>query len=130
MKRVEKKFPGTKWAELAAFRRLDNKLCGDWNMQAKCPEKESEMYEKYAAEHSNSPAAPEALYDAAYRWGALVEIYPLDGQEKKVDEARQRAVSIAQKLLAKNASADWNARAQRLIYMLNNKIPTYGKIVN
>ena len=51
-------------------------------------------------------------------------------KEKKVDEARQRAVSIAQKLLAKNASADWNARAQRLIYMLNNKIPTYGKIVN
>ena len=130
MKKVEKKFPGTKWAELAAFRRLDNKLCGDWNMQAKCPEKESEMYEKYAAEHPNSPAAPEALYDAAYRWGALVEIYPLDGQQKKVDEARQRAIGIAQKLLAKNASPDWNARAQRLIYMLNNKIPTYGRVVN
>lgn len=130
MKRVEKKFPGTKWADMAAFHRLDNKLCGDWNMQAKCPEKEADIYEKYVAEHPNSPSVPEALFDAAYRWGALVEIYPLDGQEKKVDEARQRAINIAQKLLAKNASPDWNARAQRLIYMLNNKIPTYGKIVN
>lgn len=130
MKKVEKKFPGTKWAEMAAFRRLDNKLCGDWNMQSKCPEKEADMYEKYAAEHPNSPSAPEALYNAAYRWGALVEIYPLDGQEKKVGVAKQRALGIAQKLLAKNASPDWNARAQRLIYMLNTNIPTYGKIVN
>jgi hypothetical protein len=130
MKKVEKKFPGTKWADQAAFRRLDNKLCGDWNMQSKCPEKEADMYEKFAAERPNSPSAPEALYDAAYRWGALVEIYPLDGQEKKVGEAKQRALGIAQKLLAKNASPDWNARAQRLIYMLNNNIPTYGKIVN
>jgi hypothetical protein len=115
---------------MAAFRRLENKLCGDWNMQSKCPEKEADMYEKYAAEHPSSPSAPEGLYDAAYRWGALVEIYPLDGQEKKVGEAKQRALSIAQKLLAKNASPDWNARAQRLIYMLNSNIPTYGKIVN
>lgn len=130
MKKVEKRFPGTKWADLAAFRRLDNRLCGDWNMQAKCPEKEADIYEKYAAEHPNSPSTPEALYAAAYRWGALVEIYPLDGQEKKVDRARQRALGIAQRLLAKNASPDWNARTQRLIYMLNNNIPIYGKIIN
>jgi len=30
MKEVMKKFPGTKWAELAAFHLIDNKLCGDW----------------------------------------------------------------------------------------------------
>jgi hypothetical protein len=130
MKKVEKKFPRTKWADLAAFHRLDNKLCGDWNMQAKCPEKEADMYEKYAAEHPDSPSTPEALYQAAWRWAALVEIYPLDGQEKKVGEAKQRATAIAQKLLTKNASPDWNARAQRLIYMVSNNIPTYGKIVD
>src|ERR1700757_2561808 len=28
MRQVSKKFPGTKWADLAAFRMLDNKLCG------------------------------------------------------------------------------------------------------
>ncbi len=130
MKRVEKKFPHTKWADLAAFQLLDNKLCGDWNMQAKCPEKEADMYEKYVAEHPDSPSVPQAIYNAAWRWAALIQIYPLDGQEKKVGDAKQRALATAQKLLAKNASADWNARAQRLIYMVSNNIPTYGKIVD
>src|SRR5207244_10848901 len=38
MKEVMKKFPGTKWAELAAFHLIDNKLCGDWQGSSKCPE--------------------------------------------------------------------------------------------
>lgn len=129
MKRVEKKFPGTKWADMAAFRRLDNKLCGDWNMEAKCPEKEAELYGKYAAEHPSSPSAPEALYDAAWRWAALIQIYPIDGQANKVGEAKEHATAIAKQLLAKNASTDWNARAERLIYMVSNNIPTYGNNV-
>jgi hypothetical protein len=130
MKKVEKKFPRTKWADLAAFHMLDNKLCGDWNMESKCPEKEAELYEKYAAERPDSPSTPEALYDAAWRYGALMQIYPLEGQEKKVGEAKQKALATAQKLLSKNASPDWNARAQRLIYMVSNNIPVYGKIVD
>ena len=130
MKQVEKKFPNTKWADLAAFHLIDNKLCGDWNMQAKCPEKEAAIYEKYVAEHPNSPSVPDALYSIAYRWGALIQIYPLDGQSKKVDEAKQRAIAAAQKLRQKNAGPDWNARAERLIYMMSNNIPTYGKIVD
>src|SRR5882672_12968914 len=52
MKQVMKKFPGTKWADLAAFHLLDNKLCGDWQGTSKCPDKEAEMYEKYVKEHS------------------------------------------------------------------------------
>ena len=51
MKQVIKKFPGTKWAELASFHLLDNKLCGDWQGSSKCPEKEADLYEKYAKEH-------------------------------------------------------------------------------
>ena len=65
MKEVTKKFPGTKWADLAAFHLIENKLCGDWQAASKCPEKESEMYEKYVKEHGQSPAAAEALYNAA-----------------------------------------------------------------
>ena len=61
MKEVIKKFPGSKWADLAAFHLLDNKLCGEWQGSSKCPVKESEMYEKYAAEHPQSPAAAEAF---------------------------------------------------------------------
>jgi len=52
-------------ADLAAFTLLDNKLCGDWEGTSKCPNKESEMYEKYADDRAQSPAAPEALYRAA-----------------------------------------------------------------
>jgi hypothetical protein len=129
MKQVEKKFPHTKWADMAAFRRLDNKLCGDWNMEAKCPEKEADLYEKYASEHPQSTSAPEALYNAAWRWAALIQIYPVDGKANKVDEAKQRATTIAKQLLAKNASPDWNARAERLIYMVSNNVPTYGTTV-
>ena len=67
MKLVIKKFPGTKWADLASFHLLENKLCGDWQGASKCPDREAEMYEKYAKEHEQSPAAPEALYQAAWR---------------------------------------------------------------
>ena len=41
MKQVIKKFPGTKWADLAAYHLIDNKLCGEWEAQAKCPEMEA-----------------------------------------------------------------------------------------
>src|SRR5947209_6092867 len=75
MKLVMKKYPGTRWADLAAFHLIENKLCGDWQAASKCPEKESELYEKYVKDHEQSPAAPEALYDAAWRQAALIEIY-------------------------------------------------------
>lgn len=126
MKEVMRKFPRTKWADLAAFHLIDNKLCGEWQMQAKCPEKEAEIYEKYANEHPDSPSTPEALYDAAWRWSTLVQIYPLDGDAKKVPEARQRAIALAQKVITKNANPDWTARAQRLLYMVQKDIPTLG----
>ena len=72
MKQVMKKFPDSKWAQLAAFHLIDNKLCGDWQGSSKCPDKEAEVYEKYVREHPESPAAPEALYNAAWRRAALL----------------------------------------------------------
>src|SRR5579884_4496154 len=47
-KKVMKKFPNTKWAYLSAYHLIDNKLCGDWQGQSKCPQKEAEIYENYA----------------------------------------------------------------------------------
>ena len=126
MKEVIKKFPGSKWADLAAFHLIDNKLCGDWQGSSKCPLKESEMYEKYATEHPQSPAAAEALYDAAWRWSALIEIYKTEEVPKKSDEARSRAIALAQKAASQTASEDWSSRAQRLLYMIDQGIPTYG----
>jgi hypothetical protein len=126
MKEVMKKFPTTKWADLAAFHLIDNKLCGDWQGASKCPVKEADIYEKYAAEHSQSPAASEALYDAAWRYAALIEIYKTEDQAKKSEDAKAKAVALAQKVASQNAQVDWAARAQRLLYLLQQNVPAYG----
>jgi TolA-binding protein len=127
MKQVIKKFPGTKWAELAAFNLIDNKLCGDWQGSTKCPEKEADLYEKYAKEHPTSPAAAEALYDAAWRRAALIEMYKTDEQQKKSDEAKNATLALARKIVTTYPQqADWAARAQDLMYLVQQGIPTYG----
>jgi len=130
MKEVMKKFPGTKWADLAAFHLIENKLCGDWQASSKCPEKEAEIYEKYASEHPQSPAVTEALYDAAWRRSALIEIYKTEDQAKKSDESRGKAVALAQKAVAQSPQSDWGTRAQLLLFMIEQNIPTYGNGVN
>ena len=129
MKQVMKKFPGTKWADLAAFHLLDNKLCGDWQGTSKCPDKEAEMYEKYVKEHPQSPSAPEALYDATFRRAALVEIYKTEEQPKKSEESKNRAIALGQQLVSQYPQSDWSARGQMLLYLLQQGVPTYGNVV-
>jgi hypothetical protein len=126
MKLVIKKFPGTKWADLAAFHLLENKLCGDWQSASKCPDKEADMYEKYAKEHEQSPSAPEALYDAAWRRSALIEIYKTEANQKKSEESKARSLELAQKIVTQYAQSDWSARAQMLIFYIQQGVPTYG----
>jgi Bacterial SH3 domain len=126
MKLVMKKYPGTKWADLAAFRLIENKLCGDWQGASKCPEKEADMYEKYAKDHDQSPAAPEALYDAASRQSALIEIYKSEANQKKSDAAKGRALELAQKIVSQYAQSQWALRATTLIYYIQQGIVTYG----
>lgn len=125
-RKLIKKYPGTKWAYLAAFEMIDNKLCGDWQGQAKCPQKEAEIYEKYANEYPQSPAVAQALFQAAYRWSALIEIYKGNEEMKKADEAKGRALADAEKAAAQAGQNDWAPRARRLVYMVQQGIPTYG----
>jgi Bacterial SH3 domain len=126
MKLVIKKYPGTKWADLASFHLIENKLCGDWQGASKCPEKEADMYEKYAKEHEQSPSAPEALYDAAWRRSALIEIYKTEANQKKSEEAKARALEGAQKVVSQYAQSDWASRAQMLIFYVQQGVPTWG----
>jgi hypothetical protein len=126
MKEIMKKYPTTKWADLAAFHLIDNKLCGDWQGASKCPVKEAEIYEKYASEHPQSPAAPEAVYDAASRWSALIEIYKTEEQPKKSEEAKAKAMALAQRVSSQWAQTDWGARSQALLFLIQQGIPTYG----
>jgi hypothetical protein len=126
MKLVMKKFAGTKWADLAAFHLLENKLCGDWQAASKCPEKEADMYEKYAKEHEQSSAAPEALYAAAWRQSALIEIYKTEANQKKSEAAKSRALDLAQKIVGQYSQSQWALRAQTLVYYIQQGVPTFG----
>lgn len=125
-KKVMKKFPGTKWAYLAAFHFIDNKLCGDWQGQSKCPTKEAEIYENYAKDYPQSPAVAEALFQAGYRWSALIEIYKQEDNLKKSDESRQNAIAALQRAISQTGQSDWGNRAQLLLFKVEQGIPTYG----
>jgi hypothetical protein len=129
MKLVIKKFPGTKWADLAAFHLLEPKRCGDWEGDEKCPEKEANMYEKYTAEHPNSPTAAESLYNAAWRYAALIEIYKNQNKAKQIDDSRARAKATCQAIITKYPQTDWAYRARTLVYLVDQQIPTYGNAI-
>jgi len=126
MKKVLKFYPHTRQADLAAFELIDNKLCGDWQGQPKCPEKESEYYEKYADEHPDGPRTAQALYQAVYRQAVLHDMFAADGSDKKSDEAKSRAHALVDKLKAHFAQADYTSRAISLVYKLDEDVPVYG----
>jgi hypothetical protein len=126
MKKIIKHFPGSKWADLAAYNMLDNKVCGDWQGTTKCPEKEAELYQKYADEHPNSPKAPQALYEAVYRLAAAGDIYAGDNNEKNAAASRDRARTVASRLEQKYPQSDFSARAATLVYQMEQSIPIYG----
>jgi outer membrane protein assembly factor BamD (BamD/ComL family) len=126
MKKVIKRFPGSKFADLAAYNMLDNKVCGDWQGSTKCPEKEAELFQKYADEHPNSPKAPEALFESVYRLAAAGDIYAGDNNDKKATEDREHAKVVATRLQQKYPNSDFSARAATLIYQMEQSIPIYG----
>ena len=126
MKKIIKQNPRTRQADLAAFDMLDNKLCGDWQGEAKCPEKESELYEKYAFEHPESPRAALALYQAAYRQAVLVDMYAADDNQSRSRAAAAHARELAKQLKERFPASDYSSRAGTLVYKLDEGIPVYG----
>jgi len=126
LNKVIKNFPHTKEADYAAFEKIDNKLCGDWQGQEKCPEKESEIYEKFASEHPDGPRTAQALYQAMYRQSVLGDMYQADDSGKKADEARARAKALADELQKKFPGTDYAARAAALVYKAEQGIAVYG----
>jgi len=130
MAEVEKKFPHTKWSDLAAYDMLDNHLCGAWKGLPKCPENESDLYEHYVHEHPQSPKAAEALYNTAWRQAALVDIYRINNENAKSTDARKKAITLAQELADRYAQQDdWKPRALDLIYKLEQNVPVFGNPV-
>ncbi len=129
MKKVIKKYPHTKWADRAAFHLIENKLCGDWQGTSGCPKKEAELYEKYAREHPDSPDAAEALYDAAWRQAALIQIYKTEEKPKDSDQAKAHAIAVAQQVISQFPQSEWSDRAQTLLFLVQQDIPMYGNVV-
>jgi hypothetical protein len=126
MKKVIKTYPGSKYAALAAYDMLDNKLCGDWQGLPKCPEMEAGLYEKYARQYPDSPKAAEALYNATYREGVVVTMYMVQEDKKKSDEAAGRTQALAQDLKAQYPQSDFTARAASIAYRVQQGVPIYG----
>jgi hypothetical protein len=126
LKKVIKQNPHTRWADLAAYELIDNKLCGDWQGTVQCPEKESEIYEKYAEEHPDGPRTAQALYQAVYRQAVLKDMFAATGDDKKSENAKNHAHDLAAKLKEHFATTDYTWRAGALVYKLDEGIPVYG----
>jgi hypothetical protein len=129
MREVIRKFSGTKWADMAAYHLIENKVCGEWAGETKCPEKESEIYEKYAREHPQSPNTPEALYQAAWRQAALIQMYKDDGNAGRSAGAKGKAEALARQVASQFAQTDWGARGQALLFLIEQDVPTYGNTI-
>ena len=126
MKRVIKLYPGSKFAGMASFELLDNKLCGDWQGLPKCPEMETNLYVKYAQQFPDSPKAPEALYNAVYRQGVLVTMYTVQDESKRAAAASQHAQDLAKTLKERYPQSDFTARAASIAFRVQQGIAVYG----
>jgi hypothetical protein len=126
LKKVIKVFPKTRQAAMAGFDLLEPKMCGDWEGRAQCPEKEADIYLKYADEYPDGPRTARALYEATYRLAVLTNMYQSDNNDKKSRDAHQRASEIAGRLRTNFANSDYTWRAGALVYKLDQGIPVYG----
>ena len=126
LKKVIKLYPHTRQADLAAFSLIDNKLCGDWQGSTKCPDKEAEIYEKYAAEHPDGPRTAQALYQAVYRQAVLTDMFAADGSDSKSGAARNNARQLSARLRDKFSQSDFTVRAAALVFKLDEGVPVYG----
>jgi len=126
LKKVIKYYPGTRWAALAAFDLIDNKLCGNWEGSTQCPEREAALYEKYAGEYPDGPRTAQAMYQAIYRLAVLVDIYTANSDDHKADDARNHARELAANLKQHFAGTDYTYRAALLVYKLDEGVPVYG----
>jgi hypothetical protein len=126
MKKILKQYPGTRFAALAAYDLIDNKLCGDWQGLPKCPEMEAGLYEKYARQFPDGPKSAEALYNAAYRQGVLVEMYLVGDEKKRSDAAIANTKALADELHQLYPKTDFAARAASIAYKVEQGIPIYG----
>jgi hypothetical protein len=126
LKKVMKTYPGSKFAAMAAYDLLDNKLCGDWQGLPKCPEMETGLYQKYAQQYPDGTKSAEALYNAVYRQGVVVTMYAVQEDKKRSQAAAQRTQALTQELKERYPKTDYAARAESIAFRVSQGIPIYG----
>jgi len=125
LKKVIKQYPNSKYAALAEWDMIDNKLCGDWQGLPKCPEMESGLYQKYVERYPDSPKAAQALYEATYRQGVLVSMYGEDDR-KRAQQAAANTQALANEMKQKFPQSDYTARAASIAFRVAQNVPIYG----
>ena len=126
LRQVIKRYPGSKFAMLAAYDLLDNKVCGDWQGLPKCPEMEANLYLKYVSQYPESAKAPEAFYNAIYRQGVLVTMFQVDGDRRRTEEAVRKTQEMAADMTSRFPAGDFTHRAQAIAYRVKQNISVYG----
>ena len=126
MRRILKQYPGSQYAALAAYDLIDNKLCGDWQGLPKCPEMEARLYQKYVDQWRESPKAPEAQYNAVYRYGVLVSMYTVDDDRKRAEAAAKQTQALADDMRTRFPKSDYTYRAESIAFRVSQGIPIYG----
>lgn len=126
MRMIQKLYPGSQWASFAAWDLIDNQLCGDWQGSEQCPEKEAIYFNQFAGRYPDSPRAPHALYESAWRLACAGDMWAEDNNQKRSTDDRNQSVDTAQHLLQKYPDTDYAARAAALIYKVDHAVPIYG----
>ena len=78
------------------------------------------------SEHPQSPKAAEALYNAAWRQAALIQIYKTENEAARSQQAKSKAAALAGQVTQSFPDSSWANRALLLAYMVEQDIPTYG----
>ena len=135
LQRVVRSYPKTRAAAEAAFLLLRINLCDYWESTPGCPEAEIGLITRYLEDYPDSERTTELRYALAYRHAALVEIYLQQGKThfsaEKAVRHKQEARQAVETLLGPGVvsfDASWAARAERLLWSLENNIGVFSQI--
>jgi outer membrane protein assembly factor BamD (BamD/ComL family) len=84
------------------------------------------LYEKYADRYPDSPKSAQALYEATYRQGVLVEMYLVQDEKKRSEQAASNVQGLASEMKQRYPQSDYAARAASIAFRVQQHIPVYG----
>lgn len=130
---VAKLYPKTQQAATASFLVVRAGLCEFWDGTPGCPAAESNAIAAWVNEYPEAEQAAEARYSLAYRHAALVEIYLQQGKPyfsaERAVEHKGRAREVVAQVQRLNAREPiWMARAERLLWCLDNNVGVMSNI--